>query len=164
MRQSSKRILSAILILDLSGCTAQEWERALAGSGQVTEPSQAVESQEMAEAQRICEEQAADPLTSIMCKILFDSRCNELNERMRQAYNAAQNDKNIDNLLELKRFTVLYKAECEELNRMWCIAADRLFFQKYGYSMEESILRNPDLATNKDVLHNLRACRRLTGK
>ena len=137
MRQSSKRMFFAALLLGLSGCTAQ------AGPSRylVIVPTD----------------------TQLSCDEIGETR----EQVLTAAINAYQNGhyKGVNDLtLRSKYLRALYKRKgCEERDRLWCIAMDLLSFQEYGYSMEESILQNPDLATD-DVLQFLRVCRRLTGE
>lgn len=140
MRQGSKRMLFAVLLLGLSGCTTQEWERALAGPPPVT---------------------VALPTDQ-------ELSCDEIEETRNQVVIAMLNEwSDFDNAdlnraraltLRSKYLRSLYEAKgCAELVELqamqYCLDIDRASREGSGYSLKEYIRQygiTPKLAEKGD--------------
>lgn len=113
MRQGSKRMLFAVLILGLSGCTVP------AGPPRylVTVPTD----------------------TQLSCDDLWATR-KQVAATAIAAYQNGNYDAALDLGLRLKWIKGLYKGKgCEEEERMVCLTADSIARQQTGYSFEELV-------------------------
>ncbi len=145
MRQGSKRMLLAVLLLGLSGCTAQEWERVLAGPPRylVTVPTD----------------------TQLSCDEIEETREQVLTAMMNAYQNGNYEGVN-DLALRSKYLRGLYArkscAELVELQAMqYCLDVDRASREGSGYSLKEYIHKygiTPKLADDPRKVTALTAC------